>query len=290
MVPIVVLATSGPASAASAASAGALSCDGSTIYSYQRGGPGTDPSTTGSVYGLSTRTFEKASATVTASLVTKIPHGGGANGMGITKGGTAIYVVDQTPARVNDIYYYVAYASGTASTYATGTVYGFDTHRNTPIGGTIATFNLPTGKDAAAQNGDIAFDSAGNMYVLSSDATTVAIGVVDGPIPTTGSPSGVHLADTPLTSFPDSSTYNGIAFDNAGHLYVGGVSRNVSVLTKLNPTTGAIMAGPTPLSSSDGAQKYSNVDLAACSLNPTLSLRKDIVGRYAPGASRSRRQ
>ena len=318
--PIVALATSGPASAASAASAGTLSCDGSTIYSYQRGGPGTDPSTTGSVYGLSTRTFEKASATVTASLVTKIPHGGGANGMGITKGGTAIYVVDQTPARVNgaiihgydtgtrtwtsyprgssgtrgfvagavdpanDIYYYVAYASGTASRYATGTVYGFDTHTNTPIGGTIATFNLPTGKDAAAQNGDIAFDSAGNMYVLSSsDATTVAIGVVDGPIPTTGSPSGVHLADTPLTSFPDSSTYNGIAFDNAGHLYVGGVSRNVSVLTKLNPTTGAIMAGPTPLSSGDGAQKYSNVDLAACSLNPTLSLRKDIVGRYAPG-------
>jgi hypothetical protein len=96
--PVVALATSGPASAASA---GALSCDGGTIYSYQRGGPGTDPSTTGSVYGLSTRTFEKASATVTASLVTKIPRGGGANGMGITKGGTAIYVVDQTPARVN---------------------------------------------------------------------------------------------------------------------------------------------------------------------------------------------
>ena len=97
--------------------------------------------------------------------------------MGITKGGTAIYVVNQTPARVNgaiihgydsgtrtwtsyprgssgtrgfvagavdpanDIYYYVAYAKGTVNTPGTGTVYGFDTHTNTPIGGTIATFD-----------------------------------------------------------------------------------------------------------------------------------------------------
>ena len=308
--PIVALATSGPASAASAGAP--LSCDGSTIYSYQRGAK---PSATGSVYGLSTSTAGRAS--VTAHLVTTIPDGGGANGMGITKGGTAIYVVDQTPARVNaaiihgyntstrtwtrypggssgtrpfvagavdpanGIYYYVAYVKGTVTTPATGTVYGFNTRTNTRIGGTIATFNLPTGKNPNDQNGDIAFDSAGNMYVLSSDATTVAIGVVDGPIPTTGSASGVHLTDTVLTSFGDTSTYNGIAFDNAGHLYVSGTPRNVSVLTKLNPTTGAIIAGPTPLSSN--AQTYLNVDLAACSLNPTLSLQKNIVGRYAPG-------
>jgi uncharacterized repeat protein (TIGR01451 family) len=130
-------------------------------------------------------------------------------------------------------------------------------------------------------SGDVAFDSAGNMYVLSSDAAKVAIGVVDGPFPTTGSATGVHLTDTVLTSFGDTSTYNGIAFDNVGHLYVGGASGRGSILTKLNPTTGAIIAGPTPLSSN--AQTYSNVDLAACSLNPTLSLQKNIVGRYAPG-------
>ena len=62
---------------------------------------------------------------------------------------------------------------------------------------------------------------------------------------------------------------------------MSGASRNVSVLTKLNPTTGASIAGPTPLSSN--AQTFLNVDLAACSLNPTLSLQENIVGRYAPG-------
>ena len=305
----------GLASPADAAGA-PLSCDGGTIYSYQRGTTGSDRTTTGSVYALNTSTV--GGATVAATLVTRVPSGGFANALGITKGGTAMYAVNQsTSARnsavihgyntstqrwttytgnssgaadsfvagavnpANGIYYYVTYSVGRGTNPGTGTVYGFNTVTNTPITGTIATFSLPTGHSAAGNNGDIAFDAAGNMFVLASNGSNVGIGVVKGPIPTTGSPSGVPLTDTILNRFPDRNSYNGIAFDNAGNLYVGGISGRTSVLTKLNPNTGAIIAGPTPLSSN--AQAFFNVDLAACSLNPTLSLQKDIVRRYAPG-------
>ncbi|MGD0376883.1 MAG: hypothetical protein ABSB01_20150, partial [Streptosporangiaceae bacterium] len=309
---LVAIGAPGPASAAGAP----LSCTGNTIYSYQRGTDSSSPSTSGSVYALATATV--GGSTVAATLVTKVPAGGFANALGITKGGTAMYAVDQTTSRANSaiihgyntgtqtwttykgnasgasssfvagavnpangVYYYVSYGTGTATSPGIATVYGFNTSTNTPISGTIATFGLPTGNSTKSNNGDIAFDSAGNMFVLASNGTNVGIGVVKGPIPTTGSPSGVPLTDTLLNRFGDRNIYNGIAFDNAGDLYVGGTSGSSSVLTKLNPNTGAIIAGPTPLSSN--AQAFPNVDLAACSLNPTLSLQKDIVGRYAPG-------
>jgi len=293
-----------------------LSCDGDTIYSYQRG---SDPAATGTVYALNTSTVGKS--TVAATLVTKVPSGGYANALGITKGGTGMYAVNQTTSKANSavihgyststqawtrytgnssgasdsfvagavnpatgIYYYVTYSAGSASRAGTGTVYGFNTNTTTRITGVIATFSLPTGHSSAnknGNNGDIAFDSAGNMYVLASNGSEVGIGVVKGPIPTTGSSSGAPLTDTLLNRFADSNSFNGIAFDNSGNLYVSGIPRSTSVLTKLNPNTGAVIAGPTPLSSI--AQAFANVDLAACSLNPTLSLRKDIVARYAPG-------
>ena len=292
-----------------------LSCDGGTIYSYQRG---SDSAATGSVYALNTSTVGGPTREVAATLVTKVPSGGNANALGITKGGTAMYAVNQTTSKANSavihgyststqtwttytgnssgakdsfvagavnpatgIYYYVTYSAGSASRPGTGTVYGFNTNTTTRITGVIATFSLPTGNGTASNNGDIAFDSAGNMYVLASNGSEVGIGVVKGPIPTTGSSSGVPLTDTLLNRFADRNSYNGIAFDNSGNLYVSGIPGATSVLTKLNPNTGAVIAGPTKLS--PNAQNFANVDLAACSLNPTLSLRKDIVARYAPG-------
>ena len=311
---IVAVGAPSPAKAAGAP----LSCDGSTIYSYQRSG------SAASVFALDTSTIGGAS--VTATLVTTVPGGSNGNALGITKGGTAMYAVDQTTSSVNSavihgydtstqawttytkngsgsnssfvagavdpatgIYYYVNYTAGTSSSPGTATVYGFDTNTNTPISGAIATFPLPTGNGTSANNGDIAFDAAGNMFVLASTGTAgsnsgkVGIGVVKGPIPTTGSANPPKLTDNVLNLFSDTNTYNGIAFDNAGNLYVGGQPGNKApgVLTKLDPNTGAVIAGPTPLSSN--AQSLGTVDLGACSLNPTLALQKDIVGRYKTG-------
>src|ERR1035441_10994873 len=88
----------GLASPADAAGA-PLSCDGGTIYSYQRGTTGSDRTTTGSVYALNTSTV--GGATVAATLVTRVPSGGFANALGITKGGTAMYAVNQSTSARN---------------------------------------------------------------------------------------------------------------------------------------------------------------------------------------------
>ena len=311
VLPFMELTTAAPAAAVTGA--GLLSCNGSTIYSIERGSSATS---TGTLNALTTDTVSASS--VTATAVSSIPAGGDANALGITLGGTGAYMVDQTTTAANSanihyydattgawstftgssgagnsfvagavdpangIYYYASYAAGTSSTSASATVYGFNTATNTPISGVIGTASLGTGNSTAGQNGDLAFDGSGNMYLLSSDGVNVAINIIHAPIPMTGTTDGATLTSTLLAKYANTGKFNGIAFDNAGYLYVEDVdSSNVSEITELNPNNGAVVAGPTAISSN--AQTYLNVDLGACSVNPTLALKTDIVDRYSSG-------
>jgi uncharacterized repeat protein (TIGR01451 family) len=307
--PLVELASATQANAAP----GLLSCNGSTIYSVERGsGDGAD----GTLNALTTSTVGGSSVTTTA--VSSIPAGGAANALGITDGGTAAYLVNQTATTansavihhydaltgtwntftgssdvssrfvagavdpVNGVYYYASYAPGTTSTPPIATIYGFDTNTNTAIPGVIGTVALGDGDTTVGQNGDLAFDGAGNLYLLSSDTVNVAINIVHAPVPTTGSAGGVTLTSTLLSRFANTAEYVGIAFDNDGNLYaLDFTSGNVSQITKMNPSNGAILAGPTPLSAN--SQTFMNDDLGACSVNPTLVLQKNVTGRFSRG-------
>ncbi len=304
--PLVELTSATPADAAP----GLLSCNGSTIYSIERG---SSAASTGTLNALTTSTVGGAS--VTATAVSSIPAGGDTNALGITDGGTAAYAVNETTTAVNSavihhydavsgtwntftgssaanssfvagainpvngFYYYASYEPGTTTTPATATVYGFNTTTNTAVSGVIGTVALGTGNSTRGQNGDLAFDGAGNMYLLSSDGVNVAINIVHAPIPTTG--SGGTLTSTLLSRFASPALYNGIAFDNAGHLFVEDVAGTNTQITKLNPNDGSTLAGPTSLSAN--AQAFLNVDLGACSVNPTLVLQKNITGRFSSG-------
>jgi uncharacterized repeat protein (TIGR01451 family) len=307
--PLIELTSATPADAAP----GLLSCNGSTIYSVERGsGDGAD----GTLNALSTSTVGGSS--VTATAVSSIPAGGNANALGITDGGTAAYLVNQTATAansavihhydaltatwntftgssnvssrfvagavdpVNGVYYYASYAPGTRSTPAIATIYGFDTTTNTAISGVIGTVALGDGNSTVGQNGDIAFDGAGNMYLLSSDTVNVAINIVHAPIPATGSAGGVTLTSTLLAKFANPAEYVGIAFDNDGNLYaLDFTSGNVSQITRLNPNNGTILAAPTALSAN--AQAFMNDDLGACSVPPTLVLQKNLTSRFSSG-------
>ncbi|MFF3005306.1 hypothetical protein ACFVTF_21115, partial [Kitasatospora sp. NPDC057940] len=288
-----------------------LDCTGNTIYAIQRG---SSTAANGTLLALAAGTVGGSS--VTATTVSTLPAGSGfTNALGITDGGTAAYVVDQTPTvagsvnvygynaatqawttytgsagatndsfvagavdPANGIYYYASFEPGTATTPGVATLYGFNTTTNTAIPGVIATFDLPV-TGASGPNGDITFDAGGNLYALSSVGTDAAIGRVNGPIPTTGSATGVPLTDTVLSTLPnpDSNSFNGAAFDNAGTLYIEFATGTTTYLEQLNPNTGAILAGPTPYSNN----AFLSVDLGACSTNPTLALQKNIVGRFA---------
>src|ERR1700751_3115935 len=67
----------------------------------------------------------------------------------------------------NGIYYYASFAPSTVSPPPIATIYGFNTVTNTAIPGVIATVALGTGNTGRSLNGDIAFDGAGKMYMLS---------------------------------------------------------------------------------------------------------------------------
>ncbi|MFE7639601.1 hypothetical protein ACFU7Z_36790 [Kitasatospora sp. NPDC057518] len=300
-----------PAGQAPRAPGPPLDCSGNTIYAVQRGSSGAG---TGTLLALASGTV--GGANVTATTVSTLPAGSGfTNALGITDGGTAAYVVDQTPAvsgsvnvygynaatgawtvytgsagptsdsfvagavnPVNGIYYYASFEPGTATTPGVATLYGFNTTTNTAIPGVIGTFDLPV-TGTSGPNGDITFDAGGNLYILSSVGTDAAIGRVSAPIPTTGSATGVPLTSTTLSTLdnPTDRSFNGAAFDNVGNLYIEFTSGTTTYLERLNPNTGAVTAGPTPYTNN----AFLSVDLGACSTNPTLTLQKDIVGRFA---------
>ncbi|MFJ9805726.1 DUF7507 domain-containing protein [Streptomyces wuyuanensis] len=147
----------------------------------------------------------------------------------------------------------------------------------------IATFDLPITSRFSA-NGDIAFDASGNLYIVTSanSSNNAAIGVVRGPLPTTGSATGVSLTDTLLTTIsnPQQRQYNGIAFNNDGELFIqfsAPAPATATYLQAVNPNNGALVGQPKLLSDTT----FASVDLGACSTNPTLTLRKNVVGRFA---------
>jgi uncharacterized repeat protein (TIGR01451 family) len=284
-----------------------LDCTGSTIYSLSRG------TTDGRLFALQTSTV--GGLRVTSTLVSTIPGGGTTDGLGITPGGTGAYVVDQTASGsvnvhgyvaatdtwttypgtnvanavagavdpANGVYYYASYSAATTTVPSTATIAGFDTNTNTAIPGIIGTVTLPLSGVAGNSSGDFVFDASGNLYIVNTIGTATAVSVVAGPLPTTGSATGVPLSNTTLTTFNHLAVeqFNGAAFDNSGHLFLGFVALVLSRVVEVNPATGATIAGPTLLSLN--AQTSPNVDLGACSLPPSLTLRKDIAGRVDAG-------
>ncbi|MEU6709377.1 DUF7507 domain-containing protein [Streptomyces wuyuanensis] len=293
-----------------------LDCSGNTIYALQNGASASDP---GTLLALDAATLAGPTPTVTANVVSRIPQGGQTNALGVLPGGTGAYLVNRTGTAssivvhgydaasgtwtryagttpgsgvvvvagaidpASRIYYYAALGTGTSTTPGKVSVYGFDTGTNTAIPGVIATFDLPITSRFSA-NGDIAFDASGNLYIVTSanSSNNAAIGVVRGPLPTTGSATGVSLTDTLLTTIdnPQQRQYNGIAFNNDGELFIqfsAPAPATATYLQAVNPNNGALIGQPKLLSDTT----FASVDLGACSTNPTLALRKNVVGRFA---------
>jgi uncharacterized repeat protein (TIGR01451 family) len=293
-------------------------CTNGSIYTLQRGSTTTG---TGAASIYSINTIGLGTTVTDTFISTAPTGSGFTNGFGITKGGLGAYIVDQNNAGTGTtaVYGYNA-LTGTWSTY-TGTapavaaqssliggaidpttgifyygsftpsafanplnivVYGFNTNTNTAISGIIGTItlsSLPT--TSGNPNGDLAFDANGNLYYIATAGTSALLAVVKGPLPTTGSASGVALTSTTLANYTNASSlaYNGIAFDNAGHLFVQyATGTATSNLIEINPNTGATIAGPTTQTITP-TPTFANVDLASCSYPPTLTLQKNILRR-----------
>ena len=288
----VAIGGSGPASAAIPGQGTPFDCTGDVIYNVST--TAADAGTTQSINSIVPSTGA-LSAVVAAS-------GTEPNAIGMTQDGTDAWYLDETnsttiydyntltqvttpyadedrPGTVvagavdpaNGFYYFASYASGTA------TIYGFDVVNHTAIPGVIAT--APLAVTGGSANGDLAFDTLGNLYLVDSLGTEGGIAVVQGPLPTTA--VNAQLTSTVLTtSLPGatgSAGFNGITFLANGQLVVQRLDTlDQSEIYVLNPNTGAVISGPTPLFGS-------GVDLASCTYNPTLIVQKDVIGgRYQP--------
>src|SRR5262249_51303031 len=75
------------------------------------------------------------------------------------------------------------------------------------------------------------------------------------------------------------NAFNGIAFNNNGSLFIQfSVSGTSTSILKIDPNTGAVLAGPSTVNFA-GTGGTIGVDLAACSVPPTLLLQKNVISR-----------
>ena len=164
--------------------------------------------------------------------------------------------------QANGHYYYGGVTGGTLN------VYGFNTTTNQSMG-LVASGAIPNG----GGNGDWAFDSQGNLYVVAggSGAGTVnVVSVIDQKIPTSaGTP--VAITGTELVRIDAGGTaLNAIAFAGDGYLYVAGGPR----MYKVNPITGTVISN-VPFATAG------TVDMASCASPNTVSIVKDFpAGRH----------
>ncbi len=217
----------------------AVTAGGKNAYAISQGSALTTGSPT--IFRYSAATLSTTSYTGTAIVNTL-------NGSGFLRGGINL---------ANGIYYY----SGTR-TNGTQDFYAFNTNTNTPIGyiGSLTGFT--------GGNGDLSFDSAGNMLLVVSNGDATNNTLIRVPnIPTTA--GSATLVGTALATLPANVSENGITFDGDGYLYAS----TGTTLYKLNPNTGALVSQV----AFSGAGTIT--DLADCEVNGSLTLQKNIVSR-----------
>jgi hypothetical protein len=182
-------------------------------------------------------------------------------------------------------FYWAFYANSTSgSPRGSLTFFGWNTTTNTSLG-VVATSTLPQvgTLPSGGANGDFAFDSQGNVYVVSSIGTNAALGRIPGPLPTTPQTSPPALPMTNMATYPNpnSNAYNGIAFDNTGSLYLEYSSGSQTAILKVDPATGATQAGPAVVNYT-GTGGTIGTDLGACAVPPVMELKKNVVNRQRP--------
>lgn len=129
---------------------------------------------------------------------------------------------------------------------------------------------------STAGNGDIAFDAAGNLYVVRGPTGTSAVHVYTIRQSEVSDASGSHeLTYATSVSNQDAgfSDINGIAFDIDGSLYLA----NGSTVARFDPSTLSQLGENVTTGLNDG--NITSGDLASCLSPATLTVQKNVVGR-----------
>ncbi len=256
-----------PAAAVSPGLGAAFDCTPATIYGV---------ASAGTIYSLDTASIgtDSNATSVTASTAFA---GGSLNALGITDGGSDAYAIQTTSG---DIEQYDAVGEtwthvGTSTTAdeIKGAVdplngdYYFGTTDNDismydPTSNTVTMDVLTVTAGGSGGNGDLAFDKAGDMYLVSSETLSV---LTEAQVAAGGSVTAASIS----TSLPVDA--NGVTFNSVGYLYIA----DNAATYRIDPGTGTQSGVVT-------TQTAATVDLASCTYNPTLILQKNVTSRFAP--------
>lgn len=188
------------------------------------------------------------------------------------------------------IYYFGGYKPGAPATLQ---LYAYDPNAadvngNRPYWQALS-IPIPGSTDVGTNNGDIAFDAQGNLYVVwspgstgAANNTTVLARVNANLVPRTMPAAVPSLTQNtqvaPIATLQGSraTPFNGVTFDSTGHLYVSyAASAGAGTYKRLDPSTGLEVSGsvvtPNP--------SRTLVDMAGCGLPPTMRLQKEVDGR-----------
>ena len=157
-----------------------------------------------------------------------------------------------------------------------GHLWGFDTTTNQLVSDTPLVAFPPT---VGQNNGDIAFDGGGNLYIVTSSTTDGTLEAISGPLPRTVA-EAADLQPIELSTFsvPGNAAVNGIAFDGTGTLYLSQGTTNG--VFSIDPGSGSARGTLTPLPGAlAGPTGRGLVDLASCAFPPTVSAQKNVVSR-----------
>lgn len=129
-------------------------------------------------------------------------------------------------------------------------------------------------------NGDIAFDAAGNLFILRSstaDGTTTLFSVTAAVLAavTNGGDRQMPTSQSFTQKLTGFVGVNGIAFNSTGGIYLG----TQTIARQYHPATWEKVGGDAAVG---GASPASSGDLASCNVPPTLSVKKDIKSRNYP--------
>lgn len=136
--------------------------------------------------------------------------------------------------------------------------------------------------DPGSGNGDLAFDSNGNMYLLYHNYYNRdhIVRVVPVTADSIAGANGGQIPTQSVTSISVDAEWNhsftGLAFNYDGNIIVqNSVGSSDSMVRIVDPNTGATVRGPQRLTGGWPA----GYDLASCNGFPTVELKKDIVDR-----------
>lgn len=219
------------------------------------------------------------------------------NGLGIGKNGSPIYAYERTDsAQTVEIYQFDSSSGSWATTGATHTksgvqfiggavslstgiyhfggfnsggtafsLYSYDPSNNRiSFKGTVNT----SADSGGTANGDIAFDTNGNLFIIrGSGSTTTVFSVTAANF---ANASGGAIPAAKSAGFTTNPNVNGVAFDAAGKAYLG----TGDTITSYD------MPNWSNKQSFDSGS-WSSTDLASCSSPATITLQKDVQGGRA---------